>query len=90
MVLQGQGVWQWRPWVAGGVAGGSMAVVGHPFDTLKTRIQADTGQLLDPCSLVVQRGSHVSCDTIAFGLHAGPPSWFAVQPVADHTNAMFL
>ena len=31
--------WEWRPWGAGGVAGGSMAVVGHPFDTLKTRAQ---------------------------------------------------
>ena len=33
--------WPWKPWLAGGIAGGSMAVVGHPFDTLKTRIQAD-------------------------------------------------
>lgn len=32
---------EWQPWLAGAVAGGSMAVVGHPFDTLKTRIQAD-------------------------------------------------
>ena len=32
---------EWRSWLSGGLAGGSMAVVGHPFDTLKTRIQAD-------------------------------------------------
>ena len=37
-------VLEWRPWLAGGVAGGSMAVVGHPFDTLKTRLQADTAR----------------------------------------------
>jgi len=30
----------WKPWVGGTIAGASMAMVGHPFDTLKTRMQA--------------------------------------------------
>ena len=31
----------WRAWVSGGVAGVSMSVMGHPFDTIKTRMQTD-------------------------------------------------
>jgi len=30
----------WRPWVCGAAAGSVMTTVGHPFDTLKTRMQA--------------------------------------------------
>ena len=32
---------EWRPWLAGSVAGTSLTVIGHPFDTVKTRIQTD-------------------------------------------------
>ena len=29
----------WRPWVAGAAAGACMTAMGHPFDTLKVRMQ---------------------------------------------------
>ena len=36
----------WHPWAAGFVAGGTFAVVGHPLDTIKTRLQGDVGNRL--------------------------------------------
>ena len=35
---------EWKSWFSGAVAGISMSVMGHPFDTLKTRMQADVTQ----------------------------------------------
>ena len=31
----------WRAWVSGGVAGVSLSIMGHPFDTIKTRMQTN-------------------------------------------------
>ena len=31
----------WQPWAAGAAAGSTMTLIGHPFDTLKTRMQTN-------------------------------------------------
>ena len=41
----------WRPWAAGAAAGSCMTVIGHPFDTLKVRMQASS----------IQYGSTLQC-----------------------------
>ena len=31
----------WRAWTSGGIAGISLSIMGHPFDTIKTRMQTN-------------------------------------------------
>ena len=34
----------WRPWLAGAVAGSCMTLLGQPFDTTKVRMQASASR----------------------------------------------
>ena len=44
----------WRPWLAGAMSGNLLTLVGHPFDTAKTRLQADNTRFTSPLQCVRQ------------------------------------
>ena len=39
---EGNGVSAWHDLIAGGVAGSASVIVGHPFDTIKVRLQTSS------------------------------------------------
>ena len=80
-------------WVAGGVAGTSQAVIGHPFDTVKTRMQTNAkNRSAISCASAIARSegvlalwkgltpalvSLVSTSSVRFGVQAHANSEFA-------------